>query len=190
MRRLPGTPAGASPTDRSPPRRRGGRPYRTATEYDLVVEYTLNEPGAKLTVNVPHPHGAGFVGWAQGFGCASFTDLRGFKPWEPANPTRVPLGARLAEGRRHVSVVQVRRGGHRAYVDGHLVCHWDGDFASFASISFKGRQSRPALHTPSDITFHRAAVIEVNGEGKPLHPAIAAPTTAATAPATTRAVGE
>src|SRR5205823_5812816 len=89
------------------------------------------------------------------------------------NPTHAEYAVPEDRG-RHVSIVQVRRDGVRAYVDGRQISQWKTDYKDFEGPALVWRLRTPLLGLgtgQSPTVFHRAEILEVAGKGKALRKA-------------------
>jgi hypothetical protein len=137
-------------------------PYYPPAEYDVRMVFTRSEAGGEVA---PIVSAAGrqfrFVmdGWA------GFEMVRQRRLYEN-NPTKVRLTEGLSAG-RHESVVEVRRDGVRARIDGKVVCEWKTDYRDMGAFSVvKVRDDRLlGVAATRPITVHVLEIVEVTGRG-------------------------
>ncbi|HYE97830.1 MAG TPA: serine/threonine-protein kinase, partial [Planctomycetota bacterium] len=152
-------------------RARGARlqiPYAPPEEYDLRVVFTRRE--GRLDVNLLLWLGDRACAWQMG---AYGDEIFGFslvagRPVQE-NPTTQRRPGGLQNGRRTTALVQVRRGGVRAYVDQQLVAEW-ADLRSIEPDPAWRLPSRARLGLGSQesaTVFHAAHLLEVTGRGTP-----------------------
>jgi hypothetical protein len=125
-------------------------PYQPRGDYDFHIEFTRAE-GNEIRQFVVTPKGA--MIWVLG---AYHGTVSQFDRKDP-NPTRV--NAQLVDAnRRCSSVVQVRKNGVKAFVDGKQVAEWKTDYSDIQ----QDPKARLGLGTEnSATTFHGIEIIEI-----------------------------
>ena len=86
-------------------------------------------------------------------------------------PEKLQVPKCLENGRRYVSIVEIRKDRVRGYLDGKLSIDWKTDYSDLSPIFFPEWASRNkallGLIVLDGVTlFHRAEVLELTGEGK------------------------
>ena len=140
-------------------------PYLPSDEYDFLVEFTRTAGTRQVIQDCPHPLGHGHVNWTLNMG---FGKVDGKMPHEPENPTHVRRErGSFTNNVRHQSIVQLRRGEIRAYLDGRLVSAYKTDYRDITQPGPRRDPSRLGVYSENnDIVFHRLAVTEVTGKGQ------------------------
>jgi hypothetical protein len=141
-------------------------PYEPPEEFDFLVSFI--PLGGNLDVNqILHRSGRSFQ-WLMGArGNTVFGFL--FVNGQFYNPTTRTMQKCLEPGRCYTSIVEVRRDGVRAYLDGRPLAEWKTDFQDM-SLSPGSRLPNEArlgiLAYDSVVVFHRIEVREVSGPGR------------------------
>lgn len=146
-------------------------PYEPPEEYDFRVEFTRLE-GQDEIVQICSKSGSSFA-WSMDhhqdrtFGFSAMVEA----------PTPGPVQTRavdpLVNGRRYVSLVQVRKDGCKAYLNGWRVGAWSTDFTGSRAGPVWSLLSDRALGLgaqESVVAFHRAELREVTGRGRAYDP--------------------
>lgn len=155
-------------------------PVRPPNEYDFRIEFTSQDCVEQLLF-APPGTAAGREGvafnWCMGVGeLCGFESLNGTHVY-PADGSTAGLSDRpltrrwvLRPGVRHISVVQVRKDGVRATLDGELVIEWKTDYHDLGRLdewSMRGND-RLGLGTWNKPTvFHKAELIDRSAPGAP-----------------------
>ncbi len=146
-------------------------PYEPPAEYDFSVEFTRLE--GTDAVSQLLSHGTRRFEWIMGGWDEQVTGFQNLVE------DGVPRGAntnqtgrhdvRPTNGRRHTSVVRVRRDGVEAFFDGKLVSRHKTDFADLQCSFFWGIGGKDlGLGSARGSTrFHAVRVTKVSGEGSP-----------------------
>jgi len=142
-------------------------PYQPPDEYDYRIEFSA--PGRNKTgpVQLLSKVGREFR-WqcfmSNGKSCA-FESVGGKTIHE--SPARAEMPLILQNDRRYVSLVEVRNGVVRGYLDGKLCVEWKTDYADMDIPSQWKLRAVGLLGVGSQIptTFHRIEVREVTGKG-------------------------
>ena len=155
-------------------------PIRPPAEYDFRIEFTPQDCVEQLLFAPPATAGVGRAvafNWCMGVGeLCGFESLNGTHVY-PAEGSAAGLRDRpltrhwvLRPGVRHISVVQVRKDGVRATLDGELVIEWKTDYHDLGRLdewSMRGND-RLGLGTWNKPTvFHKAELIDRSGPGAP-----------------------
>ena len=145
-------------------------PYQPPEEYDFRIVFTRREGAALDVYQILSQAGKSFM-WVDGgkSGNCGFGMVRG--KWGPdsSNPTYAKVVQDAEPGVTHTSVVQVRKGGVQAYLDGRLVSKWKTDYSDVAmNVIWKLRDDgRLGIGTYLTSTaFHSIQVVEITGTGK------------------------
>ncbi|MCX6909179.1 MAG: hypothetical protein NTY01_14210, partial [Verrucomicrobia bacterium] len=142
-------------------------PYQPPDEYDFRVEFS--SPTVKETGPVQLLSKAGREFRWQCF-CRPNNSV-GFESVGGANIreglARAELAIRIQSGQRYVSLVEVRNGVVRGYVNGKLCVEWKTDYADMGIFPKWKLRAAGLLGVGSQIptTFHRIEVREVTGKG-------------------------
>ncbi|MCY3023194.1 MAG: PA14 domain-containing protein [Planctomycetota bacterium] len=144
-------------------------PYQPPEEYDYKTVFTRrNSPLSDCLVQLLSCKGRdfGYVlgGWRNTM--AGFEDI-GDKRCD-MNGSGACSPGWVTTGQRHTSVVQVRKDGLRAFLDGKLVSQWKTDYADMSTWrEFKLRKTGVlGLATyEAEYCFHSAQLLEVTGKG-------------------------
>jgi hypothetical protein len=136
-------------------------PYQPPQEYDLVV--TFSQPAVRNGVSLvlPNPAGGSFfwaVGHSGGRGCG----------FHGKGSKDIPLPAPLAPNRAYTTVVQFRRDGVKALLDGKVLAEYRGDFRDLGSDDYRDLGDVRVVGVACDdpTVFHHVGIIEVTGSGK------------------------
>ncbi len=143
-------------------------PYEPPEEYDVLLSFARKEGCGDVNLLLSHG-GRGFL-WAMGavgntvFG---FGTING--KWADENPTTRIEKSCLDNGQVYTVVVQVRRNGVWAYVDGKLKSSWKTDYSDLTTDENWGlpdatRIGLGTYESPTD--FLRISVLEITGKGK------------------------
>ena len=145
-------------------------PYEPPEEYDLLVVFTRKTGFGDVNLLLTH-QGTPFL-WAMG---AVGNSIFGFGTingaWAATNPTTRHDSNCLENGRLYTVVVQVRKGGLWAYLDGKLKSSWKTDYRDLSSDDNWGLPDPRFLglgtyESPSE--FRQIDLLEVSGKGKAL----------------------
>ncbi|MCK6475061.1 MAG: serine/threonine protein kinase [Planctomycetes bacterium] len=157
-------------------------PYEPPAEYDYQIVFSSAEgqPAGRGEGEVYQGFNASdfYAQWAMW--CVNYETI-GFiwdnSVWMPNRrnnrtfrPTReAGLPERLILGRRITSLVEVRAGHVRAFVDGRLIAEMDTDVESnnLTRNQYRNRSRLGVGVYQSEITFHEIRVREVTGKGSP-----------------------
>ena len=144
--------------------------YSPPPEYDLLVEVSRAKGYGDVNLLLSR-EGTPFL-WAMGasgntvFGFASINGA-----WAASNPTTRLENPCLVNGRVYTVVVQVRRNGLWAYVDGKLKSSWKTDYRDLGgddewNLPDPARLGLGTYESPSE--FRRVSLLEVSGKGRRL----------------------
>jgi len=143
-------------------------PYRPPAEYDFRIVFTRIE-GSSDVNQILSKSGKPFA-WCMG-GMSNtnsgFGMINGKWAPEPPNPSLVKFG--VEQGRTYVSIVEVRKDGLKATVNGSLVSQWKTNYGDMdLQDAWRLRDSSAlglgTFHSPT--TFHKIEIREVTGRGK------------------------
>ncbi|HYG74330.1 MAG TPA: serine/threonine-protein kinase [Planctomycetota bacterium] len=138
-------------------------PYRPPEEYDFLIEFTRHD-GDDVNQVLTH-RGKAFIWEMGGFenSICGFDIVGGKSANE--NPASARMG--LENNRRYTSLVQIRKDGMKAFIDGKLVSEYKTDWSDVEIYSkWKLRDNRLiGLATHSPATFHRIEVFDITGKG-------------------------
>jgi predicted Ser/Thr protein kinase len=143
-------------------------PYQPPEEYDFRVSFVRRAGMGDVNL-ILNQAGRPFL-WVMGaFGNTVFGFGEIDKMWANANPTTVTAHPCLENGRLYTVVVQVRRNGMRAYLNGKLLAQWRTDYRD-VSIDDSWKLPDPTrigLGTYEGPTeFRRLQVLEKRGKGR------------------------
>ena len=143
-------------------------PYHPPEEYDFIIEFTRTAGTEAVTQVVAR--GDKQVVWTMG-GWANrvlgFDSVDGLAA--SAHPSSVHQ-AGLVNGKRHQSILKVRKDGITAFLDDQRITYVQTDFTNVALPAGWVLRDPKALGIGSfrsPTIFHRVEVIEVSGRGKP-----------------------
>jgi tRNA A-37 threonylcarbamoyl transferase component Bud32 len=146
-------------------------PYVPPEEYDLRVGFTRRS-GTQSVNAMLSASGRPFLWKMGGSGNTlfAFETIRGAR--FEANPSTVRASRCLDNGRAHVTVVQVRRDGVRAYLDGRLITQWKTDFSDVSiPAEWKLRDANLlGVGTWEPTAFHKIEIREIAGRGRRSRP--------------------
>jgi serine/threonine protein kinase len=157
-------------------------PYEPPAEYDFRVEFTPQEAvgGGQYLTAFSHDFAWDFFAGPKGRAC-------GFELVDDApllqNSSCVML-APVVAGRRYVSLVEVRRGNVRGFLDDQLVTERKTDYRDMSVPPYwkLHHDFRLGLGCSGRITFHRAELRGIGGRGRSAVP-VATPPPPPSAPA-------
>ena len=140
--------------------------HETPEEYDFEIEFTLRGGILEASQIIPLPGGDSVL-WKMGYGMGDPTSF-GFGPKvdgvamdAPGRTEAKVMRPRLQPGKRHRSLVEVRKGSLRALIDGAEVLKWSGDQKRLGIdkdyASKNGRQLGIGGYD-GQIVFHQAEV--------------------------------
>lgn len=145
-------------------------PYEPPEEYDFRIVFTRTEgeqPVGQLFSQDEKP-----ALWAMGHWCNSCFGFEMVKGRSANNnPLTVWTPHCLGNNRVYASVLQVRKSGVRAFLDGRLMNEWKTDFNDASRQKLWRLPNECALGLVSDrvaTTFHSVDVMEIAGKGKVL----------------------
>jgi serine/threonine protein kinase len=147
-------------------------PFKTPEEYDFRVRFTRRE-GRGAAVQILSPP-APSLAWLMGDGGNSllgFTRVGGKEA--DGNPTGVRMAWCLENGRPYTSVVQVRRDGIAAFLNGRRVAQWApaaGEAGASPAWALRDASLLGLGSSGSVTAFHAAEILEVTGRGRILRP--------------------
>ncbi|MCX7826615.1 MAG: hypothetical protein N2689_13795 [Verrucomicrobiae bacterium] len=148
-------------------------PYEPPEEYDFRIVFKRTE--GEQTVGQLFSQDEKPALWAMGHwgnSCFGFEMVKGRSANN--NPLTVWTPHCLANNRVYASVLQVRKNGVRAFLDGRLMNEWETDFSDASRQKLWKLPNERALGLVSDraiTVFHSVDVLEITGKGKLLKPA-------------------
>ncbi len=147
-------------------------PYEPPAEYDFCIAYTRTH-GVGDVAQICHANRRDFA-WTVGgaYRYAGFSLVAGEGIGSKVkNPTIVDLQGQIAVGRKYISVVQVRRNGVQAWLDGKAISHLKTDYSNLSLYEKWSLMQTGILGlntTNSSAVFHKIEIIEITGNGKAL----------------------
>ncbi|MCX7005771.1 MAG: hypothetical protein NTY53_00690, partial [Kiritimatiellaeota bacterium] len=141
-------------------------PYQPPEEYDYRITFTrLAGDGSIMQIVSRAGKNFGWVLRAERM-FMGFERAGNKRSWAE-NPSTVRVPNALPVGSRHTSIVQVRKNGLTAYLDGQLVVRWPTDYTDFMGAPNQLRD--PTLlgmgSWQNPVIFHSAEIREVTGKG-------------------------
>ncbi len=144
-------------------------PFRPAAEYDLHIEFTRHS-GIESNAQVLVAGGRQFV-FALG---SQKNTMAYFLLFDGKFGGSVQKEAWLVNGQRHRSLVQIRKGGVKTFLDGVPASELMTDYSS-AAMPKDWEMGDPAIlgigSVSSPTTFHRIEIVEITGHGTFTRPA-------------------
>ena len=146
-------------------------PYQPPEEYDYQIEFTRLS-GEDSVVQMPS-HAAHSFTWimaGNGNKEGGLELVGGLGFWVESNPTHVRLDSWFRNGRRYLSVVQVRNGSVTTLLNGKEVVRYATDYGNFKAhdgwsvgvgVLGVGTNRSPTL-------FHSIEIVEITGQGRAL----------------------
>jgi hypothetical protein len=143
-------------------------PYEPPEEYDFIIEFTRQ--GSNDVVCQILSHSGHSFEWING---ANRNTVSGFERIDGRGAgdgkTAVVLKATQDQGKRHRSVVKIRKHSIAAYVDGNLMVEYPTDFSDLTVHGeFNIGSDAIGIGSLGSTTFHTIEVIEVTGTGHQL----------------------
>ena len=141
-------------------------PYQAPEEYDYRISFTrLAGDGSIMQLVSRAGKNFGWVLRAERM-FMGFERAGNKRSWAE-NPSAVRVPNALPVGSRHISLVQVRKNGLTAYLDGQLLVRWPTDYTDFMGAPNQLRD--PSLlglgSWQNPVIFHSAEIREVTGQG-------------------------
>lgn len=138
-------------------------PYHPADEYDLRIEFTRTS-GNEANTQVLVAGGRQFI-----FSLGSHKNTYAyFSSFDGKFAGTVQKEAWLANGQRHRSVVQIRNGGAKTFLDGVIVSELTADYST-AALPTEWEMGDSAVlgigSSSSPTTYHRIDLVEITGRG-------------------------
>ena len=137
-------------------------PYVPPIEYDFIVSFSQPALRNGISLIMPKPGGGMFFWYLGSNGGSGY----GFSA-DPANKGGDVPGL-IKANTTHVTAVQVRQGGVKAFVDGKQLLEHRTDFRDLKSDNWRQMRNERLLGVACDdpATFHRIQIVEVTGNGK------------------------
>ncbi|MCX6906839.1 MAG: hypothetical protein NTY01_02225 [Verrucomicrobia bacterium] len=146
-------------------------PYEPPEEYDFRTVFTRTE--GEQTVGQLFSQDEKPALWVMGHWCNSCFGFEMVKGRSANNnPLTVWTPHCLGNNRVYASVLQVRKSGARAFLDGRLMNEWKTDFSDASRQKLWKLPNEHALGLVSDrvvTAFHSVDVVEITGKGKVLN---------------------
>jgi hypothetical protein len=141
-------------------------PYRPPEEYDFLVEFTRLDGRGDIALVLTR--GGHSFKWCAALDNRYFGfELVGGKALRQLS-NRGDFPGAVENGRRHVALVRVRRGGLKAFIDGRLVSELatDGsDLSMFFATRLRDETLLGLTSFTNHTVFHKIDVFEVSGPG-------------------------
>ncbi|HLX62412.1 MAG TPA: sigma-70 family RNA polymerase sigma factor [Planctomycetota bacterium] len=148
-------------------------PYKPPEEYDYKMVFTRNTGWDTIAQCFGQNRSSLF--WGMAMWGNELNMFRCVSAFDGTNPTTVWAKDFIENGRRYESIVQVRKQGYAAFIDGKLISFWERGYKGSHS-SKEWRLPTPGAlgigSSNSQTTFHSLQVLEITGTGS------AIPTTA------------
>lgn len=144
-------------------------PYKLPEEYDFKIVFTRQSGWDTIAQYIGHGKVNVFWGMAM-WGNAS-NMFRCVNQWEGHNPTTVWAKEFIENGKRFESVVQVRKNGYAAFINGKLVGSWDRGYRDAHVPKSWVLPTPGALGlgvSKCQVVFHSLQLLEVSGAGAPI----------------------
>ena len=142
-------------------------PYLAPEEYDFRMEFA-RQSGTGAVWQVLNQGGKSFTwclaGWDGKW--MGFESIGGKVVNQ--NVSGVAMAQNLVNGRRYVSLVEVRKDGVKAYLDGRFVTAWKTDYADMSldpALRLRDARALGLGAGQSALTVYQVAVREVTGQG-------------------------
>jgi hypothetical protein len=140
-------------------------PYHPPKEYDFRIEFTRSKTSGLVIQNLSKD-GIPFI-WVMQDNNYLFLYLKSGS--ELSNHTKVKGPGLLKAGVRYTSVVQVRRNGVKAFMNGQLIVDWKTDYKDVnPDVPYWALRDRSNLGIGvggTDTVIHSADIVEVTGHG-------------------------
>jgi serine/threonine protein kinase len=143
-------------------------PYQPPEEYDYRIEFsTEHKPGGVCQRIVQGTQACDWKLFSGGGHLVGLEMLNGQSIGDRTNPTAARV-AKAKAGHRYTSLVEVRRGSLRAYLDDQLVLQWKIDNSRLSVHPYWKARNPTLIGMGCEVraTFHRIEVREVTGKGK------------------------
>ena len=148
-------------------------PYQPPEEYDYKMIFTRNNGWDTVMQCFGHAHTT--LGWGMAMWGNELNMFRCVSWFEGTNPTTVWAKEFIQNGKQYESIVQVRKQGYAAFIDGKLISFWDRGYKNGAHAPKEWKLPTPGLlgigSSSSQTTFHSLQVLEITGTGSNLIPA-------------------
>ncbi len=145
-------------------------PYQPPEEYDFRITFTRTK-GNDVVAQILSKNGRQFM-WGAGWGQDKYLSFElidgkgaGF------NKTTIERNGYLKNGKMHTSLVEVRKGGVKAYLDGKLMAEYKTNYDDLSLVStwqLRDSNSLGIGSYASPTIFHKIELCEVTGKGKRL----------------------
>lgn len=161
--------------------------FPVVEEYDYEIEFTAHQDTRETFVNQVFEVGGQPVEWSLSISSLSRSPYHSFLWLDGKDPLETPevrtaLPAHLNRAQRYHSLIQVRKGGLKAWLDGQLLVDWRGDPRRFGRSKFIEWPSGHIgfLTWNGGVTFHKMQITEHLPLGSKMHfPAVKADQAAA-----------
>lgn len=141
-------------------------PYQPPEEFDYKMVFTRNTGWD--TIAQCFAYNRSSLIWGMAMWGNELNMFRCVSAFEGTNPTSVWAKEFIQNGQRYESIVQVRKQGYAAFVNGRLISYWDRG-SSGAHVPKEWRLPTPGLlgigSSKSQTTFHSLQLLEISGAG-------------------------
>ncbi|HWE94452.1 MAG TPA: hypothetical protein VG269_10845 [Tepidisphaeraceae bacterium] len=141
-------------------------PVHLPDDFDYRIEFVRNSGDDAVMQSMPRPPGYFswvIAGWRNEW--AGFEMIN--EAQANANATSVRFKPMLTNGRKYVSLVQVRHDGVKGFLDGKLVAQWKTDYHDFTARHLPRQAAFPSITIwTSEATISAAELIGISAEPK------------------------
>jgi hypothetical protein len=136
-------------------------PYQPPEEYDFVVTFSQPRLRNGISLIMPNPNGGSFF-WAFGYEDGQKFSFHGMNMKEGS------LSKAIAANKAYTTVVQVRRDGVKALLDGKVIAEQKTDFRDLNADHYREIPDTRLLAVACDdpTVYHYVRVVEITGTGK------------------------
>ena len=141
--------------------------YAPPEEYDYRIEFTRLDGNDGVIQTFSHSEHS--IGLFMGSGGNVEYELINIKgPSAKNNPSKVKSKSVLETGKRHTSLIKVRKDSITTYLDGREILSYRTDYSEFTGVKDADSRGVGIGAWSSPTVFHVIEIIEVTGQGKPL----------------------
>jgi hypothetical protein len=136
-------------------------PYQPPEEYDFVVTFSQPRLRNGISLIMPNPNGGSFF-WAFGYQDGQKFSFHG------TNMKEASLPKAITANKAYTTVVQVRRDGVKALLDGKVIAEQKTDFRDLNVDHYREIPDTRLLAVACDdpTVFHYVRLVEITGTGK------------------------